>query len=192
MAPPVDTRLGPGTLTIGGVERGAQISNVSLEPSQDSNDGTPTLGDPDPLPQVSESWVLKGEAVQDFEEPAGFVNYCMVHALDVVAFEWVPNSAAGVKFTGNVLVTSVPIGGDVAAQNTSPFEFAVQGDPTRTEPAGVSRAGRAARRDKAKSSRRKTASSSPPPAATSALVAVVAVAVVLASLLAGGSSGGAW
>lgn len=136
MAPPVDTRLGPGTLKLGAplVDYGAQISNVLLEPSTDEEDGTPTLGDPDPLPEVSEKWVLTGEAVQDFEEVAGFVNYCFDNSLSVVAFEWVPNTDAGTKWTGNVLVTAIPIGGDVSAQNTSEFEFPVQGTPVRVDP----------------------------------------------------------
>lgn len=137
MAPPIDTRLGPGTLTLGGTEYGAQIANVMLEPSQESEDGTPTLHEPDPLPEVSESWVLSGEAVQDFEEPLGFVNYCMDNALTVVPFVWEPNSDAGVQFTGNVLITSVPIGGDVAVQNRAAFEFAVQGTPARVDPAAA-------------------------------------------------------
>lgn len=139
MAPPTDTRLGPGTLKLGAplVDYGAQIANVMLEPTQDEEDGTPTLGNPDPLPDVSESWVLSGEAVQDFELEAGFVNWCFDHALEVVAFEWVPNSDAGQKWTGDVLVTSIPIGGDVSAQNRSSFEFAVQGTPVRVAPGGA-------------------------------------------------------
>jgi hypothetical protein len=138
MAPPIDTRLGPGTLKLGAplVDYGAQIANVTLEPSTDEEDGTPTLGEPDPLPEIAESWVLKGEAVQDFEDPAGFVNYCMDNALSVVAFEWVPNTPAGTKYAGNVLLTAVPIGGDVAAQVKSSFEFPVQGTPVRTDPPG--------------------------------------------------------
>jgi hypothetical protein len=139
MAPPIDTRLGPGTLKIGAplVDYGAQISNVTLEPSQDSADGTPTLGDPDPLPEITESWVLSGEAVQDFEAEAGFVNWCMDNALSVQAFEFVPNSDAGTKYTGNCLVTSIPIGGDVSAQITSSFEFAVEGTPVRVAGVGA-------------------------------------------------------
>lgn len=137
MAAPTDTRLGPGTLMLGAAEYGAQIANVTLEPSQDSEDGTPTLGNPDPLPEVTESWVLSGEAIQDFEDAAGFVNFCMDNALTVVAFTWVPNTDAGVEYAGDVLITSVPIGGDVSAQNTSSFEFPVQGTPTRTDPAAA-------------------------------------------------------
>lgn len=150
MAAPTDTRLGPGTLTIGGTEFGAQIANVTLTPSQDSNDGTPTLGDPDPLPELTESWELKGSAIQDFELAAGFVNYCMDNALTVKPFVWTPNTDAETEYAGDVLVTSIEIGGDVSKQNASDFTFAVQGVPTRTDapggaPAGGSRAAGAAR-----------------------------------------------
>lgn len=162
MAPPVDTRLGPGTLTLGATEFGPQIANVTLEPSTDEEDGTPTLGDPDPLPEVSESWVLKGEAVQDFEEPAGFLNYCMDNALTVVAFSWTPNTDADVVYAGNVLITSVPIGGDVSAQNRSSFEFPVQGTPTRTDPAAAP----SASSREAAAARRRRRSSLAPRAAT--------------------------
>lgn len=134
MAPPIDSRLGPGTLTLGGTEYGAQIANVTLEPSTDEEEGTPTLGDPDPLPELTESWVLTGEAIQDFEEAAGFVNYCMDNALSVVAFVWEPNTDAATQYAGNVLITSVPIGGDVSSQIRSSFEFPVQGVPVRTDP----------------------------------------------------------
>jgi hypothetical protein len=137
MPAPTDSRLGPGTLTLGGVEFGVQISNVTLEPAQDSEDGTPTLGNPDPLPEVTESWVLSGEAIQDFEDPAGFVNYCMDNALTVVPFVWEPNTDAETQYTGDVLVTSIPVGGDVSAQNTSSFEFAVEGTPARVDPAAA-------------------------------------------------------
>lgn len=155
MAPPVDSRLGPGLLTLGATEFGPQISNVSLEPSQSSEDGTPTLGDPDPLPLVEESWVLKGEAIQDFEEAAGFVNYCMDNALTEVAFTFEPDSdtANSSVYSGTCMITSVPIGGDVSAQITTAFEFPVSGVPERTNPALLAgalsdeaRAARAARR----------------------------------------------
>lgn len=148
MAPPIDTRLGPGTLTIGGTERGAQISNVTLEPAHNSSDGTPTLGDPDPLPEITESWVLKGEAVQDLEAATGFVNYCFNNALTVVAFVFTPNTIADAVYSGDVLITSVPIGGDVSKQNVSAFEFAVQGTPTFNPP-GAAPAGGVSSREAA-------------------------------------------
>ena len=43
-----DSRLGPGTLSLGGTDFGVQISNVRLVPNIDRQDGTPTLGIPKP------------------------------------------------------------------------------------------------------------------------------------------------
>ena len=73
MTVPTDSRLGPGTLTVGGSDYGAQISNVRLTPSNDSSDGTPTLGDPTPAPILETPWELSGTALQDFDDASGFV-----------------------------------------------------------------------------------------------------------------------
>ena len=131
--PLVDSRLGPGTLTLGTSEYGAQISNVRLVPEHDETDGTPTLGDPTPAPDVTTTWLLSGTAVQDWEEPNGFVEYCRDNNNTEVAFEWVPNTGAGVEFTGTCKIKAVEFGGDVSAQNTTDFEFPVVGDVTRTD-----------------------------------------------------------
>jgi hypothetical protein len=169
MAPPVDSRLGPGTLKLGAplVDFGAQIANAMLEPSTDEEDGTPTLGDPDPLPEISESWVLTGEAIQDFEADAGFVNYCMDNALTVVAFEFIPNDDTTNKWTGDVLLTSVPIGGDVSVQIRSSFEFPVQGTPVRGVhvPAAPPPEGASSARQVAAARARRRSSLAPRPAA---------------------------
>ena len=132
-----DSRLGPGTLTLGGAEYGQQITNVVLTPSIDSTDGTPTLADPDPLPEQKETWALEGSAIQDFELALGFVNYCFDNAGSEVAFEWTPETAKGSKWSGTCLVTSIPIGGDAGTQITADFSFAVNGKPTRVDGAAA-------------------------------------------------------
>lgn len=153
--PPIDSRLGPGTLKLGSplVEFGGQIANVTLEPSQDTEDGTPTLAEPDPAAEVSESWALTGEAIQDWEEPTGFVNYCFDNALELVPFEFTPNTGHGQKWTGDCRIVSVPIGGEAGVQVRSAFEFPVVGTPVRVDPgaapAGARRRARATRRAKA-------------------------------------------
>jgi len=127
-----DDRLGPGTLSIGTVDYGVQISNVTLTPDVSSDDGTPTLGVPKPAPLVTIKWSLKGSAIQDFTDPTGFVNYCFDNALAEVAFDWTPNDASpGVHYTGTCQIVPVEIGGDVAVQVTTDFEFAVVGEPVR-------------------------------------------------------------
>lgn len=134
--PATDSRQGPGTLSLGTLTgAGCQMSNVRLVPSQDEEDGTPTLCDPDPAPQVSESWALEGTAIQDWEDSAGFVEFCRTNSGNTVTFEWVPNTTLtpAVTFSGSCQVRAVEIGGDVGSQNTTDFSFPVVGDVTRTE-----------------------------------------------------------
>jgi len=133
-----DSRLGPGTLQLGTAEYGQQITNVVLTPSLDSTDGTPTLADPEPLPEQKETWALEGSAIQDFELATGFVNYCFDNSGSSVPFTWTPATDLGVTFTGTVLVSAVPIGGDAGVQVTADFSFPVDGKPVRTitPPAG--------------------------------------------------------
>jgi hypothetical protein len=131
-----DSRLGPGTLTLGTLTgAGCQMSNVKLVPEFDEEDGTPTLCDPKPAPLSTTSWALEGSAVQDWEDSAGFVEFCRTNDGSTVAFEWVPNSTLTpvVTYAGSCQVRAVEIGGDVAVQNTTDFSFPVVGDFTRTE-----------------------------------------------------------
>jgi hypothetical protein len=138
-----DSRLGPGTLQLGTAEYGQQITNVVLTPSLDSTDGTPTLADPDPLPDQKETWALEGSAIQDFELATGFVNYCFDNSGTSVPFTWTPNTDAGVVYSGTVLLSAVPIGGDAGVQVTADFSFPVDGKPTRVDGAPLSSSAKA-------------------------------------------------
>lgn len=129
----VDSRLGPGTLTLGTTEYGAQASNVRLVPAHTETDGTPTLADPDPAVTVTTKWTLQGTAIQDFASATGFVEYCREHNGQTVAFDWTPNTVAGAAYDGTCIVKAVEIGGDAGVQLTTDFEFIVIGEPTRTD-----------------------------------------------------------
>ena len=134
--PATDSRQGPGTLTLGTLTgAGCQMSNVRLVPEQEEEDGLPVLCDPDPAPLLTTSWALQGTAVQDWELPAttGFVEFCRVNNNTVVAFDWEPNTAIGVSYSGSCQVRAVEIGGDVAVQTTTDFEFPVVGELTRVD-----------------------------------------------------------
>lgn len=132
----VDSRQGPGTLTLGSLTgAGCQMSNVRLVPNHNEEDGTPTLCDPDPAPLLDTDWSLQGTAVQDWEsdETTGFVEFCRENNGSNVAFDWTPNTAIGVSYSGTCQVRAVEIGGDIGVQTTSDFEFPVVGEPTRTD-----------------------------------------------------------
>ena len=131
-----DSRLGPGTLTLGTLTgAGCQMSNVRLVPEAQEEDGTPTLCDPEPPPLLSTDWSLQGTAVQDWELPAttGFVEFCRVNDGLTVTFEWEPSTTIGITYSGSCQVRAVEIGGDVAVQTTTDFEFPVVGALVRTE-----------------------------------------------------------
>ena len=131
--PFADSRLGPGTLKLATNEFNTQASAVRLTPSVDSEDGTPTLATPDPGPLSTVSWALNIDAIQDFTEPAGLVNYLMDNALDEVAFEWTPDTVDGVKYAGTVQILPIEVGGDVAVQVVTSVELPLIGEPVRTD-----------------------------------------------------------
>jgi hypothetical protein len=134
--PLIDSRLGPGTLTLAGTDYSFQAANVVLTPDVSEEDGTPTLATPEPSPLATIKWALEGSVIQDFTAgPEAFVNYCMDHALEEVAFEFVPATAtAELAYSGTVQVRPVPIGGDAAVQVTADFSMPIVGPVVRTDP----------------------------------------------------------
>ena len=128
-----DSRLGPGTLTLGATEFGHQAAAVRLTPDVSSEDGTPTLAVPDPAPESSIAWALNLDAIQDFDNPLGLVNYLMDNALNEVAFVWVPDTDGGTQYAGTVQIVPMEVGGDVAVQIVTSVELPLVGDPTRTD-----------------------------------------------------------
>jgi hypothetical protein len=146
--PAADSRLGPGTLTLETFEFNTQASAVRLTPSVESEDGTPTLAVPEPAPESTITWALNIDAIQDFTEPAGLVNYLMDNALAEVPFVWTPLTSDGTVYEGTVQIVPMEIGGDVAVQVVTSVELPVVGTPTRTD--GV--AGLAAPAKKSKAS----------------------------------------
>lgn len=128
-----DSRQGPGTLKLDTFEFSTQAAAVKLIPKANSSDGTPTLATPDPAPDTTIAWELEIDAVQDFTDAAGLVNYLMDNALAEVAFEWVPITSDGTKYAGNVQIVPMEVGGDVAVQVVTKVTLPLVGEPTRTD-----------------------------------------------------------
>src|SRR5580765_8064980 len=131
--PITDSRLGPGTLTLETNAFETQVAACRLTPTINSTDGTPTLAVPDPAPETDVAWSLNIDAIQDFEEAAGLVNYLMDNALAEVPFEWTPLTADGTKYAGTVQIVPIEVGGDVAVQVVTSVELPLVGQPTRTD-----------------------------------------------------------
>jgi hypothetical protein len=142
--PFADSRLGPGTLMLDTNEFNTQVSACRLTPDVGSEDGTPTLAVPDPAPETTIAWALNIDAIQDFTEAAGLVNYLMDNALAEVPFTWTPLTSDGTSYAGTVQIVPIEIGGDVAVQVVTSVELPLVGEPTRTD--GV--VGTAARSEK--------------------------------------------
>lgn len=120
--------LGPGTFKIT-VEEGeakdfsADLTKAQLNPSVSSDDPTTYL-DGSQETNTSTSWTFEGTIGDDFSEQ-GLQAWCFDHDGQTMSFEFVPNTAGGIKWTGDVTVTPVGVGGDVKTKNTNDFSFPV-------------------------------------------------------------------
>jgi|SRR5215469_2674522 len=149
--PITSSKLKTGTLSLGtapGEDFACQATAVRLTPSyEDDGDFVETLCGENISPNKKETWTIGGTSIQDFDDPAGFVQYCFDHATEVVDFSWCPSTAASPTYTGRCTIVAVEIGGDVNARLTTDWEFDVEGKPVITpfappplrvgEPAGV-------------------------------------------------------
>ncbi len=135
--PLTDSRLGPGTLKLDTTnDFSAQAAAVRLTLDRDDIArvvGTPTLETPEPSPLTTIAWALNLDAIQDFEDAAGLVNYLMDNALSEVPFEWVPATADGTAYSGVVQIVPIEVGGDVAVQVVTSVELPIVGQPTRVD-----------------------------------------------------------
>ena len=131
--PLTDSRQGPGTLTLEAVDYSYQAAAVRLTPDVSSEDGTPTLAVPEPAPNTTVGWALNIDAIQDFTDAAGLVNYLMDNALAEVPFLWTPLTSDGTSYAGTVQLVPMEVGGDVAVQVVTSVELPLVGQPTRTD-----------------------------------------------------------
>lgn len=132
--PITESRLKSGTLTLDALSFATQASNVRLEPRTDDNGDTLEVLSGDTItPDDETTWSLVIEAVQDFEDEAGFVNYALQNAGDVVPYSWKPN-AVGPTYSGTVRVRPVAIGGEVNARLSTTAEWPCQQAPTPAYP----------------------------------------------------------
>lgn len=110
-----DSRNKGGTLMLDGQPFGKQATSVKLSPKTDEDgDAVEALSGDMIEPDDVTTWELEIGAVQDFNDPAGFVEFARSQAGEVVAFVWTPNANGAPGYSGTVKVRPVEIGGDVA------------------------------------------------------------------------------
>lgn len=123
--PPV-TPPGPPT---GGTEFSCQATNVRIVPSfNDTGDPVETLCGDTLTADTTTDWALQGTSIQDFDSPAGFIEYSWTNNLQNVPFVWQPNETENLYY-GTVQVRALEVGGDVNARITTDFEWPIQGMP---------------------------------------------------------------
>lgn len=129
-----DHRLNTGTLSLDALPFASQATNVNLEPSTDEEgEALEVLSGETVDPDETTTWVLNITAIQDFDDPVGFIAFCLENAGTVVPFVWKPN-ADGTSYAGTCKIRPVAIGGDVAARLDTGAEFPVVTGPTPTYP----------------------------------------------------------
>lgn len=125
-------KLGPGTLSLGPtatkLEIGCQLTNAVLTPDKDTEDPVTVLCG-DVIPGASTySWKLTGTALVDLTT-GGMVEYTFLHQQEVTAFEFIPNTASGASFTGQLVLDPLAVGGDSGKNMAQDFEWSLVGAP---------------------------------------------------------------
>ena len=130
-----ESRNKGGTLSLDAQPFGKQFTEVSLVPAiRTEGEAVETLTGATLSPEEVTDWTLDLGAIQDFDDPAGFIAFANANAGDEVAFSWQPNGT-GPTYTGTVKVRAVTVGGAVNARLTNSTSWPVTGQPTTTYPA---------------------------------------------------------
>ncbi len=128
-------KLGPGTLKLGptatALDISCQLTNAVLTPDKDTEDPVTVLCG-DTIPGASTyQWKITGTALVDVSS-GGMVEYTWANQNKVAAFEFVPNTEAGAKFTGEVVIDPLAVGGDSGKNMSQDFEWSLVGTPVPT------------------------------------------------------------
>lgn len=130
-------KLGPGTLKLGpdnlNLDVSCQLTNVVLTPDKDTEDSVTVLcGDTIPGSSTYQ-WKLTGTVLVDLSAN-GMAQFAFDNRNKIAAFEYVPNTESAAKFTGELVLDPIDIGGDSGKNMTSDFEWMLVGDPVPTWP----------------------------------------------------------
>lgn len=129
--------LGDGTLKIGetasSVDVSCLINNAVIAADKDEGDSTTKLCGTVKPGAVTYSYTLSGNVDTDVDDPAGLFALSQSSAGAQLPFEFVPNTDAGTKAVGTLVLDPLDFGGDTVGEvMTSDFEFSIVGAPTYT------------------------------------------------------------
>ena len=118
--------LGPGSLVIGSsadqYKLDVDCTSVELSPDNSSEDPDTYLDGHEEGGALTTSWKLSGSIAEDYSMDGAQV-YCLNHAGETKAAQFVPNTAGKLQLDMRVTIAPIPCGGDVKTKNKKDFEF---------------------------------------------------------------------
>ncbi|WP_218711552.1 hypothetical protein [Arthrobacter sp. BF1] len=134
--PAVTQKAGAGKLSIGATtgltQFNSQVTSCTLTPSASVGDPIAVLSGETVAGAFTEAWELEVTFNTDLGQTKSVWEYLFNNAGTTQPFEYEPTTAAGKKFTGSLIVTSAPLGGDVTEIMQSDATFTVIGKPVMT------------------------------------------------------------
>jgi len=132
-----NTKLGPGVLKIGATGTAIDVScllnNAVIASDKDEADSTTKLCGSTRPGSVTYSFTLSGNVDVDILTSTGLFGLSQSAAGTQQAFEFTPNTAAGTKATGMLVIDPLDFGADeMGADLTSDFEWSIVGKPAYT------------------------------------------------------------
>lgn len=127
--------LGPGTLKIGAtgtlIDVSCQVNNAVIAASKDQGDSVTKLCGTVKPGAVTYEYTLSGNIDTDIADPAGFFALSQASPGEQLDYEFTPNTDAGTKATGILVVDPLDFGGEEMGETmASDFEFTLVGAPT--------------------------------------------------------------
>lgn len=126
--------LGPGELTIGAtgseIDISCLVNNAVISADKDEGDSTTKLCGTVKPGAVTYTYSLAGNVDTDIADAAGFFALSQASPGSQQAFTFTPNSDAGTKASGTLVIDPLDFGGDeTGTPMTSDFEFTIVGAP---------------------------------------------------------------
>lgn len=121
-----DSRQRGGTLSLDATPFAQQVYTAELVPAvQEEGDRLEMLNGNELGPDERTEWSLSVGAVQDFDDPAGFLEFLRANAGTTVPFVWEPNAVDAPTYSGDLTVRAGRIGGATRVRLTSEITFPV-------------------------------------------------------------------
>lgn len=144
--PGTATKLGPGTLIIGGappagIDLSCQVSAAKVEWDKDKEDDTPVLCGESIAGGATYTAKLTASVLLDLSDQ-GMVDFTWDNKGAQFPFVFEPSTAAGKAVTGNLIVDPIDVGGDEVKKNMSvDIEWDIVGEPVWGASPPVARTG---------------------------------------------------